>query len=71
MANLDIERVLGDKSPGQIICRQPRGCLNNVEIQGFPRGYVVGWNLFQGHDATGKGSVMVARIFNNLSWSAS
>ena len=41
VANLDIERVLGDKSPGQIICRRLRGCLNNVEIQGFPRGYVV------------------------------
>ena len=71
MANLDIERDLGDKSPGQIICQRPPGCLNNVEIQSFPGGYVVDYNLFQGHDATGKGSVMVARIFNNLSWSAS
>ena len=56
---------------GKLFAKSLWGCLNNVEIQVFPGGYVIDWNLFQGHNATEKGSVLVARIVNNLSWSAS
>ena len=71
MADQDKEWDLGNKSPGQIICRQPSGLPEQCGDTGFPGGYVIDWNLFQGHNATEKGSVLVARIVNNLSWSAS
>ena len=71
MADQDKEWDLGNKSPGQIICRQLSGLPEQCGDTGFSRGLCNRLESFSRPQCNRKGSVLVARIVNNLSWSAS